>query len=176
MHPTQMKIFGFVICPTLYQETVTKPGIELYEDLRKCCFHGNPGSLTVEVAKIFALSKLYYVAQVLPLPDKQRRRVESCLSKFIFIGSWRTGPCRVDLACLGGFLSNTGLGENFPELADLGPVSHTMSKNYPLHQYMHDTFVEAISRGEVKKDKLKGATTKGTYKSRTADLLPSLVH
>jgi hypothetical protein len=86
VHPTQMKIFGFVICPTLYQETVTKPGIELYEDLRKCCFHGNPGSLTVEVAKIFALSKLYYVAQVLPLPDKQRRRVESCLSKFIFIG------------------------------------------------------------------------------------------
>ena len=38
------------------------------------------------MAKIFALSKLYYVAQVLPLPAKQRKHVESCLSKFIFRG------------------------------------------------------------------------------------------
>ena len=38
------------------------------------------------MAKIFALSKLYYMAKVLPLPAKQRKRVESCLIKFIFRG------------------------------------------------------------------------------------------
>ena len=34
---------------------------------------------------------------------------------------------------LGGFLHDTGLGENFPQLAEVGPVSHTMTRNYPLH-------------------------------------------
>ena len=52
---------------------------------------------------------------------------------------------------LGEFLRDTGLGENFPELADLGPVSHTMSGRFPLHQYMLDTFLEAVGRGEVGK-------------------------
>ena len=79
-----------------------------------------------------------------------------------FLGYW-----------LGGFLSNTGLGENFPELADLGPVSHTMSKVYPLHQYMHDTFMEGVGRGEVKKGTLKAVTTKKIYKSRIDDMLTS---
>ena len=40
----------------------------------------------VEVTKMFALSKLYYVAQVLPLPVKYRKRVEKSLSQFIFKG------------------------------------------------------------------------------------------
>ena len=48
-------------------------------------------------------------------------------------------------------MRDTGLGENFPELADLGPVSHTMSGRFPLHQYMLDTFLEAVGRGEVGK-------------------------
>ena len=43
-------------------------------------------SQRVEVAQTFALSKLYYVAQVLPLPTKFRRQIESSLSKFIFKG------------------------------------------------------------------------------------------
>ena len=38
------------------------------------------------MAKTFALSKLYYVAQVLPLPVKYRKQVNSSLSKFIFRG------------------------------------------------------------------------------------------
>ena len=49
-------------------------------------------------------------------------------------------------------MRNTGLGENFPELADLGPVSQIMSGTFPLHQYMLDTFLEAVGRGEVKKN------------------------
>ena len=53
---------------------------------------------------------------------------------------------------LGGFLTDTGYDDNFPELADIGPVSHTMSRAFPLHEYMHDTFLEAIGRGEVQRN------------------------
>ena len=51
---------------------------------------------------------------------------------------------------LGSFLQDTGLGENFPQLAELGPVSHTLSKSFPLHQPMFDTFMESVGRGEIK--------------------------
>ena len=59
-------------------------------------FSRDPGSSTLgetvtvnsSTQEVFALSKLYYVAQVLPLPVKQRKHVESCLSKFIFRGRY----------------------------------------------------------------------------------------
>ena len=72
---------------------------------------------------------------------------------------------------LGGFLRDTGFGEDFPELADLGPVSHTIGRNFPLHEYMLDTFLEAVGRGEVKRSNVKNVTTKGIYSSRMCDLL-----
>ena len=72
---------------------------------------------------------------------------------------------------LGGFLRDTGFDENFPELADLGPVSHTMSRNFPLHQHMLDTFLEAVGRGEITRSNLKGVTTKAVYNSKMNDLL-----
>ena len=53
---------------------------------------------------------------------------------------------------LGGFLRETGRGENFPELANFGPVSFTMSGAFPLHKYMLDTFLEAVGRGEVQRN------------------------
>ena len=71
---------------------------------------------------------------------------------------------------MGNFLSETGWGVNFPELAAIGPVSHIMSKKTPLHSYMCDTFVESLGRGEVVKVKLKSVTTKEIYKSRMKDL------
>ena len=40
----------------------------------------------VQVARTFALSKLYYVAQVIPLPNKYKRKDEIFLSKFICRG------------------------------------------------------------------------------------------
>ena len=72
---------------------------------------------------------------------------------------------------LGSFLRDTGWEENFPELADIGPVSHTMSESFPLHQYMLDTFLEAVGRGEVKVANVKIVTTKELYLSRMEDLL-----
>ena len=52
---------------------------------------------------------------------------------------------------LGEFVRETGYDDNFPELADMGPVSHTMTRMFPLHQHMLDTFIEAVGRREVKK-------------------------
>jgi hypothetical protein len=43
----------------------------------------------------------------------------------------------------------------------------------PLHQYMHNTFVEGVGRDEVKKGNLKAVTTKKIYKSRIDDMLTS---
>ena len=147
----------------------------------------------VEVAKTFALSKLYYVAQVLPLPNKYMKQVESSLSSFIFRGRHERlqldelqntceqgglGLTNIDVKAdslllrqmcriltlpdersfrlmgywLGGFLRDTGYDENFPELAELGPVSLTMSGTFPLQQYMLDTFLEALGRGEVRRN------------------------
>ena len=194
---TEMKIFGFIICPT-YQQTVKKTWERVVRGFDKVLFSWQSRQLEtltqrVEVAKIVALSKLYYVAQVLPLPNKYRKQVDSSLSKFIFRGrhkrlqlyelqnSYEQGGlglpniavkadsllikqmCRmVNLSdeksfrllgyWLGGFLRDTGYGDNFPELADIGPVSHTMSRAFPLHEYMHDTFLEAIGRGEVQRN------------------------
>ena len=86
----EMKIFGFTVCPT-YQNTLEKTWARVVQGFEKVLFSWQSRQLEtlsqrVEVAKVFALSKLYYVAQVLPLPAKQRKRVESSLSKFIFRG------------------------------------------------------------------------------------------
>ena len=72
---------------------------------------------------------------------------------------------------MSSFLKETKLGENFPQLAEIGPVSHMMSKSFPLHQYMLDTFLESVSRGEVKETSIKIVTTKAIYESRMEDLL-----
>ena len=82
---TEMKILGFTICPT-YQQTLKLTWERVLRGFEKVLFAWQSRQLEtlaqrVEMVKIFALSKLYYVAQVLPLPAKQRKRVESCLSK-----------------------------------------------------------------------------------------------
>ena len=57
----------------------------------------------VQVARKFALSKLYYVAQVLPLPNKYKRKVS--VSKFIFRGHYE----RLKLEELENSCENGGL-------------------------------------------------------------------
>ena len=60
---------------------------------------------------------------------------------------------------LGWFLRDKGLGENFLELYDLGPVSQAMLARFPLHQYMLDNFLEALCRGEVRRNNDPVATS-----------------
>jgi hypothetical protein len=51
-------------------------------------------------------SKLYYIAQVLPLPGQHRRKVESRLSSFIFRGRHeRLKLCELENTCEKGELS-----------------------------------------------------------------------
>ena len=162
------------------------------------------------MAKVFALSKLYYVAQVLPLTDKYRKRIEQKMSSFIFRGRHERlslfeleNTCRqgglglpniaVKAECLllkqttrilskpnettyrhlgywlGNALRNTKCGEDFPELAELGPVSQQMQKKFPLHGQKLETLEEAIVRQEVKKYNLAAVTTKSLYMSRMED-------
>ena len=97
----QLKIFGFIICPT-YQETVKKTWEKVITGFEKVLYSWSSRTLEtlyqrVEVAKTFALSKLYYVAQVLPLPIKYRKRVEKNLSRFVFKGRHERLKLRVDL-------------------------------------------------------------------------------
>ena len=87
---TEMKIFGFTICSN-YQQTLRQTWERVVKGFQRVLFSWQSRQLEtlaqrVEVAKTFALSKLYYVAQVLPLPNKFRKLVESSLSKFIFRG------------------------------------------------------------------------------------------
>ena len=46
-----------------------------------------------------------------------------------------------------------------------------MSKSFPLHQYMLDTFLEAVGQSEVMVANVKIITTKELYLSRMEDLL-----
>ena len=45
-----------------------------------------PACFPLKVSHTFALSKLWYVAQVLPLPPAYSKKIESALSGFIFRG------------------------------------------------------------------------------------------
>ena len=56
-------------------------------------------------------------------------------------------------------------------MAEIGPVSHMISRRFPLHQYMLDVFLEAVGRGEVKESNIKTVTTKDIYQLRMEDLL-----
>ena len=74
-----------------YQQTVKKTWDRVVGGFEKVLFSWQSRQLEtlaqrVEVAKIFALSKLYYVAQVLPISAKFGKQVETSLSRFIFRG------------------------------------------------------------------------------------------
>ena len=45
-----------------------------------------------------------------------------------------------------------------------------MTKKFPLHTYMSDTFMESLGREEVKKNKLQDVWTRDIYVSRTNDM------
>ena len=77
-------------CST-YQQTLKQTWERVVKGFQKVLFSWQSRQLEtlgqrVDVSRIFALSKLYYVAQVLPLSTKHRKQIESSLSKFIFRG------------------------------------------------------------------------------------------
>lgn len=107
---TQLKIFGFTICPT-YQQTAEKTWEGVISGFVKVLFSWSSRTLDtlcqrVEVARTFAMSKLYYVAQVLPLPTKYRKQIEQSLSSFLFRGRHE----RLSLSLLENSCKQGGLG------------------------------------------------------------------
>ena len=67
-----------------------------------------------------------HMCRILSMPDDESYRM---------LGYWR-----------GNNLSQTGWEEDFTELGEIGPVSRMMSKKFPLHLHMSDTFMESLGR------------------------------
>ena len=85
-----MKVLGFQVCPQ-YSDTLRCTWEAVFKGFRSRLFSWESRALNtlqqrVDVSKTFALSKLWYVAQVLPLPTDVLRNIESALSSFIFKG------------------------------------------------------------------------------------------
>ena len=86
----EMKVLGFLICPQ-YAATLRCSWESVFRGFQRTLYSWQSRALStlaqrVKVAKVFALSKLWYVAQVLPLPLAVLRKIESALSAFIFKG------------------------------------------------------------------------------------------
>ena len=86
----EMKVLGFVVCPE-YAGTLKCSWESVFRGFQRTLYSWESRALStlqqrVKVAKVFALCKLWYVAQVLPLPQAVVRKIESALSSFIFRG------------------------------------------------------------------------------------------
>ena len=83
----EMKVLGFLVCPQ-YADTLRCSWDSVFRGFQRTLFSWEKRALTtlqqrVKAAKVFALSKLWYVAQVLPLPPAMLKKIESALSLHI---------------------------------------------------------------------------------------------
>ena len=86
----QMKVLGFIICPD-YSSTLKCSWQNVFGGFQKTIFSWESRLLftlqeRVTVVQTFALSKLWYTAQVLPLPPPMCKKIEALMSSFIFRG------------------------------------------------------------------------------------------
>ena len=86
----QMKVLGFIICPD-YSSTLKCSWENVFRGFQKTIFSWESRLLftlqeRVTVVQTFALSKLWYTAQVLPLPPPMCKKIEALMSSFIFRG------------------------------------------------------------------------------------------
>ena len=87
---TEVKVFGFVLTP-LYSEIVEKNWTAQFNKFNGCLISWYNRALNsiqqrVDVLSIFALSKVWYRATVLPLPDKFATKFETATSQFLWKG------------------------------------------------------------------------------------------
>ena len=87
---SEMKILGFKICPQ-YSDSLKSMWDGVFRGFQRTLFAWESRVISslqqrVDVAQIFGLSKLWYTAQVLPLPHSYTKKIESALSAFIFKG------------------------------------------------------------------------------------------
>ena len=105
-----MKVLGLIVCPK-YSDTVRLTWEAVLRSLQITLISWGSRSLCtlqqrVQVLQTFALSKLWYAAQVLPLPTNIVKKIESASSAFIFRGR----PERLKLAELQNTKEKGGLG------------------------------------------------------------------
>ena len=107
---SELKVLGFIICPR-FTDTLQRSWEVVYRGFERTVFSWENRALStlqqrVSVLQKFALSKLWYVAQVLPLPNPVAKKIESRLSSFIFKGR----PERLKLTELENTQGQGGLG------------------------------------------------------------------
>ena len=86
----ELRVFGLILTPD-YKETLKRTWEETFRGVQRSIFSWKQRNFDtmvqrVEAARTFALSKLWYVCQVLPLPFTFAKKIESLLSSFIFRG------------------------------------------------------------------------------------------
>jgi hypothetical protein len=105
-----MEVLGFRVCPQ-YFDTLQQTWKAVFKGFQHLLFSWESRVLStleqrVKVTQTFALSKLWYVAQVLPLPPAYCKKIESALSNFIFRGRHE----RMKLSELQNSVEKGGLG------------------------------------------------------------------
>ena len=86
----EVKVLGFMVCPK-FQDTMQRTWEIVYRGFERTLYAWKSQTLTtlhqrVTVLHKFALRKLWYVAQTLPLPQAMVKKIESSMSSFIFQG------------------------------------------------------------------------------------------
>ena len=85
-----MKVLGFRVGPQ-DSDTLQQTWAPVFKGFQRSLFSWESRALStleqrVNVTQSFCLSKLWYVAQVLPLPPAYSKKIKSALSSFIFRG------------------------------------------------------------------------------------------
>ena len=107
---SQMKVLGLILCPQ-YNDTVCKTWEMVHRSFQKTLYSWGSRDLRtlqqrVKALQTFALSKLWFTAQVLPMPANIVKKFESASSAFIFRGR----PERLKLSELQNPKGKGGLG------------------------------------------------------------------
>ena len=99
----ELKIFGFQITAN-YKETVKRNWEERIKKLRGVLCKWKDRDLPtleqrVQVVNIYLASTLWYTAQVLPLPTKYRKQIDTELGRFIFHSRITMGRLKLEELC-----------------------------------------------------------------------------
>ena len=87
----ELRVFGLILTPD-YETTLRRTWEETFRGFQKTIFAWKQRKFDsmkrwAEAVQTFALSKLWYVSQILPLPQKVAKKIERLLSSFLFQGN-----------------------------------------------------------------------------------------
>ena len=111
----EKKVFGFII-HWKYKEIINRNWTSQFQKFSRCIYSWSDRILNslqqrVDVLTLFALSKVWYKAQVLPLPNKFALQFERLISKFLWKGQITSNVIAKDTVTLpkdrGGLVCQT---------------------------------------------------------------------